>query len=497
MEDQIPDMSHDAELMKKIIGQVSSGDKQASYPGANNPQADRAYRNSGLLGVNVSLKDSGLLNKSPQPKTLKLKGLGEPERSDLVKEVLESPPSSLIRWGSTWAFVIVCMLLAISWFVQYPDLVQGVMRVTGGTEATAIAARTTGIIDKLMIADGKQVKENDLIATIGNTANIESIERLEAFLKELNDKLSANPNANLTNTRLPNFEDLGELQQPFQNFAKLYTISKEYGNAGLINQRIAILNNDIEELSQQMDNMQTQLRNYQDDYKLANEELQNQTRLFDKGLISKNELRMAESKVLAKKQAVDQTYSQFSGNQIQKNQKRQEILELKRNDVEYSSQLKQEVGGMLEAVENWQKLYLIKALTDGKLMYNKKIQAKQTVAAGQPLFYILPENANWYGQMMVGQYNIGKLKVGQRVILKFEGYPYQEFGTMDATIASISEIPVDSAFMIKVQLPKNLETNNHKKLKVRSGMIASGEIVTEDLRLLEKIFYEIRRYVKK
>ena len=48
----------------------------------------------------------------------------------------------------------------------------------------------------------------------------------------------------------------------------------------------------------------------------------------------------------------------------------------------------------------------------------------------------------------------------------------------------------------KQNLSYQLVTYN-KNVKIKVGMTASGEIVTEDLRLIEKLFYEIRKYVKR
>ncbi|MBK6977743.1 MAG: hypothetical protein IPH28_12105 [Cytophagaceae bacterium] len=71
--------------------------------------------------------------------------------------------------------------------------------------------------------------------------------------------------------------------------------------SGVEAQRMSILNNDISELRDIDDKIQQQLSNYQKDYNLARDEYQNQQKLFGKKLISQNELRASESKMLNKK----------------------------------------------------------------------------------------------------------------------------------------------------------------------------------------------------
>lgn len=484
-----------ADLMKKIMEQ---GSGVPASPVSSRPSGN-AYSSPKVPGLTTSIKELGLLNpaKSPKDKARKLKGLGEPQRSDVVKEVLESPPAWLIRWGSTWVMIIIAMILAISWFVEYPDLVKGLMQVTGTHEASAVSAPIDGILEELYVEDGEKVEPEQIVGRLETLANPESVNELKAFLEKLERNYSRNSAYNPNDIRLPEFQDLGTLQSAFQSFANKFQINKEFGNSGLVNQKITYINNDLQELSNQLLNLYQQQENYRKDYALANEEYQNQKRLNTKGLISQNELRAAESKALAKKQTLDQTESAANTIRMQQNQKRQEILELQRSKAENGAQLKQEVDVLLSQIQSWERQHYLRSLSGGSLYFHRNLQLNQPVSAGQPLFFVMPDTASWYGQMVVGQYNIGKVAEGQRVILKFQGYPYQEFGSMEGLVSNVSDIPVDSVYVIRVKLPEGLKTTTGKKLNIRSGMTAEGEIVTEDLRLIEKVFYEIRRYLKR
>ncbi|MGC5198828.1 HlyD family efflux transporter periplasmic adaptor subunit, partial [Aphanothece microscopica] len=114
----------------------------------------------------------------------------------------------------------------------------------------------------------------------------------------------------------------------------------------------------------------------------------------------------------------------------------------------------------------------------------------QAIKAGQDLFYVLSERGAFKGEMYVGQQNFGKLKVGQKVIVKLPSYPFQEFGTLRGQVQSISEFSRDSTFMVSVQFPDGLRTSSHRRIQFRNGMLATGEIITDELRILERIFME-------
>ncbi|MBP6619605.1 MAG: HlyD family efflux transporter periplasmic adaptor subunit [Leadbetterella sp.] len=452
------------------------------------------YGGSEVLGINKSIKDIGFESQTTQSTERRLKGLGKAERSDLVKEVLEAPPSWLVKWGSTWTLLVVLMILAISWFVEYPDLVKGVVQITSEDIAKTVTAKKEGLLAEIYAKEGQIVKKNERIGLIESIADTKEIEKLKTYLIDIQSDISKN---GYSTSVLKEFNDLGEIQQDFQSFAQVFISKSNFDPDGVESEKKSILNRDLLEIEEIDNNLQKQIANYKNDFNLAKDEYANQLKLNKKGLISANELRLAESKVIAKKQQIDQTISSFNTNQLQKNQKKQEILSVRKGKVEQTSAFKQEVNKLLQAIENWEKIHYLIASTDGKLIYLKNIQINQQLKNGESLFYILPNSANAFGEMYVGQYNIGKIKVGQRVILKFDGYPYQEFGTMDAKIATISDIPIDSVYKIKVLLPNNELKSFNKNVKIKVGMTASGEIVTEDLRLIEKLFYEIRKYVKR
>lgn len=67
---------------------------------------------------------------------------------------------------------------------------------------------------------------------------------------------------------------------------------------------------------------------------------------------------------------------------------------------------------------------------------------------------------------------------------------------VEGNIDFISEIPIkDSIFLGKILLPKGLVTNYGKKLTYKAGMTAKADIITEDSRLIERFFYNMRKAI--
>ena len=60
----------------------------------------------------------------------------------------------------------------------------------------------------------------------------------------------------------------------------------------------------------------------------------------------------------------------------------------------------------------------------------------------------------------------------------------------------ISNISTDSGYLAKVLLPNGLQTNYKKLLQYHEGLSAQAEIITEDLRLSDRMLNQLRSVVK-
>jgi HlyD family secretion protein len=119
------------------------------------------------------------------------------------------------------------------------------------------------------------------------------------------------------------------------------------------------------------------------------------------------------------------------------------------------------------------------------------------VSAGQELFLIQPESTDFFGELMITQRSFGKIEESQQVLVRFSGYPYSEFGSVTGTIGYLSDIPVrDSLFFAKVEFPEGLNTNYGYKLTPKDGMTGSAEIITQDMRLITRVYNNLTKEMR-
>jgi hypothetical protein len=88
---------------------------------------------------------------------------------------------------------------------------------------------------------------------------------------------------------------------------------------------------------------------------------------------------------------------------------------------------------------------------------------------------------------------MGKASVGQKVIIKLDDYPYQEFGMLEGKVQSLDPSLNVKFYRVMVSLPAGLKSTYKQNFTFKTEMIGSAEIVTADLRLIERVFYGFRK----
>jgi len=117
--------------------------------------------------------------------------------------------------------------------------------------------------------------------------------------------------------------------------------------------------------------------------------------------------------------------------------KGKEILELRKLVTDQRQHFLSALFVLKSRLEDWRPMYVVSASISGEISYIGFLQQNQYITSGQPLFYIQPASNKFYGELQTGQTGFGKLKLGQRVIVRISSYPNTEFGYLAGTITYI------------------------------------------------------------
>jgi HlyD family secretion protein len=87
----------------------------------------------------------------------------------------------------------------------------------------------------------------------------------------------------------------------------------------------------------------------------------------------------------------------------------------------------------------------------------------------------------------------GKIRPRQPVRIRFDDFPYKEFGIVSGRVQSVSLVAREGANLVLVDIPYPLTTSFNKRLQFKQDMTGEASIVTEDIRLIGRVLNEIRR----
>ena len=418
--------------------------------------------------------------------------------SEEVKDVLSKPPKALFRWGNTILFVFIIIVLFLSWLLKYPDIVTAQAILTTEIPPQKEFARVFGKIDSLFVKNYQAVKEGAPLALIENTANFKDV----IYLKSILDTLTVNQ----TSFYFP-LDDLpmlflGDIENEFSLFENnyvLYILNKESQS---------FLNNDLaskyalSELRYRLQTLKNQKELNQKELFFKQKDLDRIEALYKKGVVSAQEFENKKLEYLQSERSyknmsvsISQTKENISN---RNNLKKQTSIENTSEEINLLKGVIQSLDQLKTSIKEWELRYLFKSNIEGEVSFMKIWNKNQTINSGDFVFTIIPKNHSSYiCKLQAPVLNSGKVKIGQDVNIKLSSYPDNEFGILTGKIKDISLVPnIEGLYLIDVELPKKLITTHGKEIEFKQEMTGIAEIITEDLRLIERVFYQFKEIFK-
>ena len=297
--------------------------------------------------------------------------------------------------------------------------------------------------------------------------------------------------------RFDRYSDLGELQNTFQTFEQAWRTFVSYLPGRFYSRKQQQLKQELAYNQMLLKQLREQKALQQSNLQLTRKEYQAQKKLADKNLVAPLEIARKKGDLRAARLPLLQTESAIIRNHSQQVSKKQKLMELNQQMDQQESIFLQALNSLRSAVEAWKEKYLITAPVSGTFIYGGILQENQTLRAGQKVGYIQPDNTHFFGELIVSQHSFGKINRGQKVLVRFSGYPYQEFGSVEGRLDYLSAVPVrDSVFVGKVSFPEGFTTNYGKTLSPRNGLMGNAQIITQDMTLLERFYNNIAKQIR-
>ncbi len=418
-------------------------------------------------------------------------------RSQDVQELLGKVPRWIVRWGTLIVFEVLFLLFVLAKLLSYPDIINSQILLTADVPPAAIKSYTDGIIKKILIEDQQIVEQNQLLAVIHSAADYEDVLWLSDNLPK-----HFNVEAVLSQTFKDKKISLGRIQSVYADYVNSLEEYQGFIDIDYYSKKALATKNEIKKHQIYIKNLTAQSMVLKEEFKLNENKFKRDSILTEQGVLSKKDLEKNEEAKLASLYKLKEEESKLSQANIEIARLDQDLLELElqleqQNQKIYSS-LKARFENLVGAISQWKRDYLIISPFEGRVSMSRIWSENQYVKEGEVVLTILPENyERILGRVSIEPIGAGKIKNQDRVIIRFDNYPYLEYGIVTGRITSISLAPEGGVYYASVTLDSTtLVTNYNVELNFSQNMQGSAEIITENRSLLDRIIAPLKSAVE-
>jgi len=415
-------------------------------------------------------------------------------RSEEVQEILGTPPRWIVRWGITVILFVLAVLLAGSYFYKYPDIITSRITILSENPPAQIVARSNGKIDNLFVRNNQNVKNGELLAVIENTANHHDAYRLLNKLDSVSD-IFQDPSGFVDVSFIEEYS-LGQYQSYFSTFENQLTTYQTFILFNPNDQRIESLQKQVDDYEDFFQKSNEQISILKQDYDLAESLFMRDSLLFARQIMSKAEFEKSKASMLKQKFSYQNAVTGLASTRIVMNNLRQLIEEQKVLKAETENQLladlKEKYDNLVNQLKDWEQTFILKSPIPGEVTFNNFWSVNQYVTSGSVVFTVVPDrNQRLLGRAEVPVRGAGKIEPGQKVNIKLDNFPHMEYGIVEGRVKNISQVPLvtesGAYYTIEVEIVNKLVTNYGRELPFNQEMQGSGEIITKDRRMIERI----------
>lgn len=409
--------------------------------------------------------------------------------SDEVEEIIGQSPSWIIRWGNFIIGLIVIGIVFATAILKYPDVVSAPVSITATEPPIKVFSQSSGRMQNFFFNDGDLVEADKIIAVIDNSAITKDVFELKNILFTIDT--STDLKRTISSIHIPETLQVGQIQT---DFSALYqSINNYYFH--LKNAYYAKSLNVINKQEQNNSDIDKAIREKE---KLLNEELKAEAwkDSANKILLAQKVISKAEYNEIRKGYTHQHLGNADNENILLQNKKIKTDLQKNKEDVIQQYNLKENdlilsiriaTQKVRSQIEVWEKQYVLKSPYAGKLVFFTVRKQNQYITAGTPVFIITPKTQKYELRVQLPLYKAGKVKLGQDVIIKLRQYPYEEYGMLKARITKISDVYIDSAYIVELELLNGMTTTRNHKIELQPELTGTAEIITHDITILNRI----------
>jgi multidrug resistance efflux pump len=426
--------------------------------------------------------------------------------SEEIIDIVDRMPMSFGRWVAIAVVIFSALLLFFGYIIKYPDTVTGQIKINSSNAPVRLVANTSGNIQYLYFKAQDEVRKDDYIAVIQNSAMTEDVKKIANLIYNFDSNKSLSESINL----FPEKVSLGDLNLDYYTFLSALKGKHDYETDNVFEKQRRMLFDDIEWKEKLIGESDSILKTTQLRLEITKkwfEKYSSQNTVNNK-IISDRETDVSKNEYLTLKQEEQNRVKEILSIRMQimesQNRLNQLTVEQKEKERQLQLDLLASFHKLNDNIKSWEQKFVFKAPFDGKVEFLKFLTENQFVQAGEEIFGVIPKENNIFGQMLLPSAGAGKVQSGNRVTIKLDNYPYMEYGSIEGVVDVISlvsqaqkfEQGTINTYFVIIDLPQGLKTNYGEQLDFEYEISGQADIIVKERRLIERLFDNLRYRTK-
>ena len=414
--------------------------------------------------------------------------------SDSLQSVLDQPPANLPQRLILAGLLFSSIFGAWAWFGTVQEIGHAQGRLVPEGQAYKVQPVIQSEVAQILVREGEAVQAGQMIATLDQRLIQVEIERLEQTIQAYQ--------AQLVDTRALIDKTVTEI-----------AARQAIATADIQAQAEA-----IEQAKQEASTNQSLLQQFENEATAYQTRLDRLKGLADEGAIATDYLFEVEQALRDRQRAITQSQGQIEQSLSQAEQLTAELnrreAEATRVDSEAQQKLhtlEMELATVRQKITETETLLEeAKARLDKTHLYAPIAgiisslnidNSGEVVQPGQTIAEIAPEASPLILYASLPAREAGLIQVNMPVQIKFDAFPYQDYGTVSGKVTAISpdskaDATTGTFYQLEIALDRNYMIHENQRVELKAGQTANAEIIIRKRRIMTLLLDPIRRLQK-
>lgn len=439
--------------------------------------------------------------------------------STALQTMLDRPPATLPNRFVVGGVMFCAAFATWANMSQVDEIGRAQGRLVPQGETFKVNPVAAGKISKVLVKEGQTVKAGQIVAELDDDLARNRVDALRqeqnSHTKELRQTeslIEKTRSEAQTQFAIANAEISAQEAAISQSQAKIKSqetsITQTQERATTNQQLLSALQSDAEAQKERM----ARLKYLVDEGALAREQLYQAQQSFgdrqrtitqqagdiQQAFVETQRLRADLQQVIAESQqlraGLARKYAEAQSTQLRTQQTIQQLL-VQRTQLLAKMQQNEKQQEAAKSALNQLKL---RAPVNGTVLAMNVRNEGEVVQPGQTIAEMAPEKAPLILAAALPTREAGFVKVGDTAQVKFDAYPYQEYGIVSGKVISISpDVKLDNqlgaVYRVEIQIDRDTKQTQSRRIQLKAGQTASAEIVVRQRRVVDLFLDPIRQ----